>query len=114
MKKDLQAIIQALYDKKGLNTLVLDLSQKPALANYFVIGEGTSERHLSALANSIMDALEKRGNKPLHVEGLQGDSWIVLDYGEIIVHLFLPEIRSFYALEELWSDVPLVDVQPVI
>jgi ribosome-associated protein len=114
MNKDLQTIVQALYDKKGLNTLVLDLSQKPALANYFIIGEGTSERHLGALANSIMDALEKHGSKPLHVEGLQGDSWIVLDYGEIIVHLFLPEIRSFYALEDLWNDVPLIDIQPTI
>lgn len=114
MKEDLQTIIQALYDKKGLNTLVLDLSKKHALANYFVIGEGTSDRHLGALARSILDALEKRGKKPLHTEGLQGDSWIVLDYGEVIIHLFLPETRSFYAIEELWNDVPMIDLQPVI
>lgn len=110
--KDLTCIAQAIYDKKGFNILVLDVHQISTMTDYFIIAEGTVDRHVKALSQTITDELSKQGRgMPLHAEGLQEGDWIVLDYGEFVIHLFIPELREKYALEELWREGRIVDVK---
>jgi ribosome-associated protein len=107
----LNEIAQAIYDKKGMNTLVLDVRGISTMADYFVIAEGNVDRHVRALAGEIKDAMHAHQLRPFHCEGEQSGDWVVLDFGEIVIHLFIPEMREKYALEELWKKSKVVDVQ---
>jgi len=107
--KDLAlAICDLIYEKKGDDIVVLDISSKSDLADYFVIASAKSPMHLRALANELKEILHDSGLKPKHIEGLNGLKWILIDYGDIIVHLFLPQARDYYGLEEYWSDAPKI------
>lgn len=94
---------QAIIDKKGLNVVALDVRGVSTMTDYFIIAEGTVPRHVSALAQHVDDVLRKNKMTPTHVEGLQDGEWVVLDYMDFILHLFTPELRSYYALEEIWK-----------
>lgn len=109
--KDLERIAQAIYDKKGFNILVLDVREICTMTDYFIIAEGTVDRHVKALSNMVMDEFTAEKRNPLFVEGQREGDWIVLDYGDFIVHLFTPELREKYALENLWSKGKVVDVK---
>lgn len=111
MHKDLNPIAQAIYDKKGFNILVLDVRNVSTMTDYFIIAEGNVDRHVQALSHTIVDELAKHKRHPLHAEGQQEGDWVVLDYGEIVIHLFIPELREKYALEELWHEGRVVDVK---
>ena len=111
VQEDLNRIAQAIYDKKGFNILVLNVQKVCTMTDYFIIAEGTVDRHVRALSQTIMDEFTSRGIEPLHVEGQQDGDWIVLDYGDIVVHLFIPELREKYALEQLWKKGQIVDVK---
>lgn len=112
MLKELNRIAQAVYDKKGFNILVLDVRKVSTMTDYFIIAEGTVDRHVKALSHAIIDELSAHGRKnPLHVEGQQEGDWIVLDYADFVIHLFVPELREKYALEELWREGHIVDVK---
>jgi ribosome-associated protein len=113
LMKELNAIAQAIYDKKGFNILALDVRGISTLTDYVIIAEGTIDRHLKALCYTIKDKLGELGQKPLYVEGEQSGEWIVLDFSDVVVHLFIPEYREKYALEQLWHDAKIVDVQIV-
>jgi len=102
----LTLIREACEDKKGEETVVLDLRTRTSLANYFVIASGTSDRHARAIADNVVDSLKQHKIPPLHVEGLQESRWILIDAGEVIVHVFHNETRQFYNLERLWGNVP--------
>jgi len=78
------------------------------LADYFIICGGDTERQLKAICDDVLNRGTELGVKPLRVEGSAGSGWMVLDYGSVIVHIFLPAQRDYYQLEELWSDAPLV------
>ena len=106
----LQRVAQAIYDKKGFNILVLDVRGVCSMTDYFIIAEGTVDRHVMALASAIIDETAKVGQAPFRVEGGQTGDWLVLDYIDFIVHLFLPELREKYALEELWQAGKIVDI----
>lgn len=108
--KELNAIAQTLYDKKGFNILVLDVRGISSLADYVVIAEGNIDRHVKALALALQDKLKELNLSPLYVEGDQSGDWIVVDFSDIVVHLFIPEFREKYALEELWHEAKIVDV----
>lgn len=117
--KDLNEAAQAIYDKKGFNILVLDVRGICTMTDFFIIAEGSVDRHVKALAQTIIDSFSKKGQHPLFVEGLQEGDWVVLDYSSIIFHLFTPELRERYAIEELWKTGKIVEVkidtsQPVI
>lgn len=112
--KELNTVAQAIYDKKGFNILSLDLRDLPTLADFIIIAEGNIDRHLRAIASDIQNKLEEIGHTPVFVEGMRGGDWIVLDYGEIVVHLLLTEFRERYALEELWQQAEIVDLKIVI
>lgn len=109
--KDLNRIAQVIYDKKGFNILVLDVRGICTMTDFFIIAEGTVDRHVKALSYAIVDEFAQRGQEPLHVEGQQEGDWIVLDYGDFVIHLFVPELREKYALEELWNKGQIVDVK---
>jgi ribosome-associated protein len=110
----LNAIAQTIFDKKGVNILVLDVREISTMTDYFLIAEGTVDRHVKALCLSIQERLEDLGMPPYHLEGDKEGDWIVMDYGEIVVHLLIPEMREKYALEELWKKAKIVDVEIVI
>jgi ribosome-associated protein len=100
MKDYIEKICQAVYDKKGFNLLALDVRGISTVTDYLIIAEGSVDRHVSAIANSIIDELEI---KPHHVEGMNGGDWVLIDYVDVIVHIFLPAARQKFRLEELWS-----------
>lgn len=113
MMKQLTEVAQAIFDKKGFNILVLDVKNICTMTDYFVIAEGTVDRHVRALSSAIIDQLAEHGIHPLHVEGRQEGDWIVIDYCDFVVHLFTPDLREKYALEEVWHKGKIVDVQIV-
>ena len=84
--------------------MLLDIKDIASFTDYFVICNGTSDRMLDALAKGVMEALKKKTKKKSRVEGKSPDGWLVLDYGDVVVHLFSPDQREHYDLEELWSD----------
>ncbi len=109
--KDLNRIAQVIYDKKGFNILVLDVRGISTMTDFFIIAEGTVDRHVKALSHAIIDEFVQTAQEPLHVEGQQEGDWIVLDYGDFVIHLFIPELREKYALEKLWKKGEIVDVK---
>lgn len=104
-------IVQTLFDKKGFNIIVLDVQGISSATDYFVIAEGSVDRHVKALGNAIQKYLSDRNLKPLHVEGEAAGDWVVLDYGSFIVHIFTPGLRDKYAIEKLWSKGKIIDVE---
>lgn len=104
------SICQAIVDKKGFNIVVLDVRDVSTMTDYFIIAEGTVDRHVSALAQHVQDVLREDGYKPMHVEGVREGNWVVLDYLDLMVHFFVPELREYYALEEVWKEGKVVDV----
>jgi ribosome-associated protein len=107
----LNTIAQIIYDKRGGNILAIDVQGLSTITDYLLIAEGNVNRHVSAIARSIVEALEEMGGPPLlHSEGLRSGDWVVLDYGEIMVHLFMPGLRERYALEHLWPESKLIEL----
>jgi ribosome-associated protein len=102
----LGSIVKGIFEKKGQNVLKIDLRKlENRITDYFVICHASSGTQVGAICDSVDDMVRKEaGEKPLHIEGLDNCFWVLLDYGNIIVHIFLEEYRSFYSLESLWSD----------
>ena len=96
--------MNALEDKKGEDILLLDIKEIASFTDYFVICTATSSRMLNALADGIMEKTRLDHNKKGHIEGDPGSGWLVVDYGDIVVHLFDEELRRYYKLEDLWKD----------
>ena len=102
----LSSIAKGIFEKKGLNVLKIDLRKlENRITDYFVICHGSSTTQVSAICDSVEDIVRTRADeKPMHLEGLDNCYWVLLDYGNVIVHVFLEEYRSFYSLESLWGD----------
>jgi ribosome-associated protein len=102
----LKNIVKGIFEKKGLNALKIDLRKlENRITDYFVICHGSSITQVDSLCDSVEDTVRVgTGEKPLHVEGLENCFWVLLDYGNVIVHIFLEEYRNFYSLESLWAD----------
>jgi ribosome-associated protein len=95
--------VSALEDKKGENIVLLDIQGIAAFADYFVICSGTSDRMLQALADGVVERIHQTYQMPARVEGKPQDGWLLVDCGDVILHLFSPDRRDYYRLEELWS-----------
>lgn len=96
-------------DKKAEDVLLLDVSKQSVVTDYFVICSGTSERQLQAISEGILEQARKQLRaKPRDVEGDRSTGWLLLDFGDVIVHIFSPEKREFYSLEELWRDAKVI------
>ena len=101
----------AALDKKALGLQVLDLQTLSAIADYFVICTGTSSTHVETIGAAVEAALKAAGCRVLHREGAPASGWLLLDYGDVVVHVFLGETRAFYGLERLWGDAPELPVE---
>lgn len=114
MKNDplvtLNRMAQVIFDKKGTNILALDLRKISTITDFVLIAEGTVDRHVIAMARAIEEELGKSGERPLRVEGMHHGDWVVLDFVEIMVHLFTPGLREKYHLEGLWKEGEIVDL----
>ena len=100
------AVSACASDKKALDILIINMKKMSSVCNYFVIASGTSTTHVRAISDSIIKKLAERGQKSWHVEGEREASWILLDYGDVVAHIFLEDKREFYSLERLWADAP--------
>jgi ribosome-associated protein len=106
----LTAIGQAIFDKKGFNILALDVQQVCTMTDYFVFAEGNVDRHVKGLAIAVNAAIGEFGRSPLRIDGMQTGDWVVIDFGDIVVHLLTPEMRERYAIEQLWREGIIVDL----
>lgn len=100
----------ALEEKKGINITVIDISKVSVMADYFIIAGGNNENQVHALADSVEEELLKAGVSKRHLEGYDNANWILMDFQDVIVHIFNEEDRAFYTLERIWSDGAVVDV----
>ncbi|MBD5261579.1 MAG: ribosome silencing factor [Bacteroides sp.] len=107
-----ETAVSAIQDKKGHDITILDLSKVDgAPTGQFIICTGNSTTQVSAIADSVREEIQKKtGEKPINYDGYRNSQWIVVDYGDLMVHIFLPETRAFYRLEELWSDAETIHV----
>ena len=102
--------VAALEDRKAEDVTVIDISEISPIADYFIIANGTNQNQLQAMRDTADEALYKAGVKVQQIEGNQSSTWILMDYGDIIIHIFSKEDRLFYDLERTWRDGKVVDV----
>ena len=110
-RKTALAVASAALDNKAANVEIIDVRGKVDYADYVVIMSGRSDRHVSALARNIEEALHAKGQRCLGIEGLPKASWLLLDFGDVIVHVFHHDMRGYYDLERLWIDAARVAVE---
>jgi ribosome-associated protein len=104
--------VSAALDKKAFDLDVLSVGELTSIADYFVLSTATNERQAAAIADNILEKLKKEmGVRPLLVEGTSPGRWILLDYGDFIIHIFTEDVRRFYGLERLWGDAPNVTAE---
>jgi ribosome-associated protein len=102
----LKLILSRLDDMKAEETVTIDLRGKSAFSDYMIITTGRANRHVGAIAENVAKGLKESGIKTVHVEGLPNCDWVLIDSGDVIVHVFRPEVREFYNLERLWTQSP--------
>ena len=102
----LDLVVGACAARKAVDGVVLDLRHLSDAADWFVVVSGTSDTHVRAIAEHVLETLEGRGVRAHHVEGLASGRWVLLDFFDLVVHVFHPSLREFYQLEGLWSDAP--------
>ena len=105
-----QQIATLLSDKKAIDIKAVEIKDLTTLGDYFVIASGNSNTQVKALCDTVEEALSKLGLEPRRVEGYQTAMWVVLDYSDVIVHIFYEQTREFYALERLWADAPRLEL----
>ena len=108
-------IIEGIQEKKGQKIVVADLTEiEDTICNYFVICQGNSPSQVSVIAHSVWDfAQQGADEKPIAIDGLQNAQWVAMDYSDVLVHIFLPEMREFYNLENLWADAKLTHIPDI-
>ncbi|HEU0299649.1 MAG TPA: ribosome silencing factor [Longimicrobium sp.] len=104
--------VDLLHDRKALDVVLMDLRNISTATDFFLIATGTSDTHVAAIADHVVDELKQSGTRPLNVEGERGGRWILIDYFSFVVHVFHPAAREFYQLERLWGDAPAHRLEP--
>ena len=102
---------RALEDKKGEDIRVIDISEISVLADYFVIASGSNQNQVQAMVDNVEEMLTKAGYEPKQIEGTRNSSWILMDYGDLIIHVFDEENRLFYDLERIWRDGKVLEME---
>lgn len=112
VKQLVETITKGIQEKKGSNIVIADLTDiESSICRYFVICQGNSPTQVEAIAESVGDmAREQLGEKPNHVVGLENAQWVAMDYTDVLVHVFLPDVREYYDLEHLWEDATLTQI----
>jgi ribosome-associated protein len=114
MKEALKIAVKAVDDKKASDIVTLDISGVATFANYFLLCTGDSSRQIHAIADEVEQKLEATGLRPSHVEGYQHAEWILMDYIDLVVHIFSKNARAYYDLERLWRDGKRLDVEKLL
>ena len=104
-------IAQLGLDKKALDVLLLDVRGLASYAEYFVVMTAESDPQLNAIADFVETKMKERGERPIGIEGRQAGQWVLIDYGDVVAHVFYQEMRTFYDLEGLWADAPRIPVR---
>ena len=102
------AVVDVIAGKKAANILLLDMRGVTLLTDYFVLCDGTSNRQIGAIVDGLLEELRKAGTQPALVEGTPESGWMLVDFGSVIVHIFSPQQRTYYQLEELWKNASIV------
>lgn len=110
VRKTVLLCVNAALEKKAKNVVVLNVKKLSSIADYFIVCSGTSDRQVQAIAASIEEILKKAKKLPLGVEGDRIGKWVLIDYGDVVIHVFYEPVREFYNLERLWSDVPRMEI----
>lgn len=112
LESKVKAILSALAakEKKASDILILEIKGLTTIADYFLICSGTSSRQVRAVAEAVEEKLSKETIYPSHIEGLPNARWVLMDYGDLIVHIFDEETRQYYELEKLWGDAPAIEI----
>ena len=110
----LKLILTTLASKKAELPVVIDLRNLTTISDFFVIVSAGSDTHARTLADAVRKALKEKGILPFSLEGYDTAGWILMDYGDVMVHIFQPPVRELYSLESLWMDAPRVDVSELI
>jgi ribosome-associated protein len=103
--------VKASLDKKAQDPVILEIKDLTVIAEYFVVCSGESRTQVGAIADNVEEALAKEGIKRRSIEGADYNNWVLIDYGDVIVHIFENETRNYYELEKLWLDAPRIDVE---
>ncbi len=114
MNEALRIAIAAVDNKKGIDLVVMDISSVATFADYFLLCSGDSSRQIQAIADEVEEKLAANGFKPSHVEGYTNAEWILLDYLDLVVHVFSKQARAYYDLERLWRDARILDVRQLL
>jgi ribosome-associated protein len=104
-----RVVLTSLEDDKGEEILAIDIRGKSSLADMLIVASGRSARHVAALADHVMRKLKEAGVKDVRVEGLPHADWVLVDAGDVVVHIFRPEVRAFYNIEKIWTGAPAPD-----
>ena len=110
----LEFVVKAADDKRAEDIIAMDVSKISILADYFIVMHGNSEKQVKAISEEIIDKAEEAGIDVRRVEGRDSSKWLLIDLGDVVVHVFHYSERSFYNLEKLWSDAPLVDITKMV
>ena len=113
-KNIMEKVVKCMDSKKAIDIKVLDISKITTMADYFVICQGNSSTQMKAISDEIQEKLSEEGVNPIGREGMNTSYWILLDYSDVIVHVFSNESRSFYSIEDLWADATKVDISSLI
>ena len=108
-KQTAKLALEALEDKKAMDVRILDITHVSTLADYFMIASGSNRNQVQAMADNVEEVLGKAGVHPKQIEGYQTANWILMDYGDVVIHIFDEENRLFYDLERIWRDGKVVD-----
>jgi ribosome-associated protein len=110
----IKPFVNAVLGRKAIQVVILDVRNLTSLADVFIICSGRSNRQVTAIADFIQRDLKKKGKKPLNVEGKKDGHWVLMDYGDVIIHIFYESLRNFYDLESLWIDAKRLSTESLI
>ena len=110
LPQQIDRAVRAAEDKQAIDMIVLDLRKAAGFTDFFLICSGSNSRQIRAIADGVMDALAAEGAKPAHVEGYDRSEWVLLDYFDFVVHVFGPDMRLFYSLENLWGNAERIEI----
>lgn len=110
LNSELQVIIDAVLERNAREPILLDLRELSDATDWFVVASGDSDTHARAIADNVIERAQRHGSRPSGVEGRGPASWILLDFIDVVVHVFQPRVREFYRLEDLWGDAPTTPI----
>lgn len=110
----IKPFVNAVLARKAIQVVILDVHELTSVADVFIICSGRSNRQVTAMADFIQQDLKKNGKKPLNVEGKKEGHWVLMDYGDVIIHIFYESLRKFYDLEGLWIDARRLSAEPFV